>query len=235
MTFKTEFDGDFELHTQHRRLMRAPRFQRPAFRRCVKVIEADLANGADLGMPRQFPQFILPRRAAYGIDIAGMDAHRDTHIRLLFRDGEQLAGIFEIDRRSHHARDARLTSTLEHRRQIRVELLAAEMRVGIEKHAPPHGVDARECQARCLSNAWRSFLLAKLACLRLRINRMASQYPASPSIAFPPTMWSMVRLAVAEGQPGADRRSMSYAASMKGPDHGFHPAQRPSPGRGGGS
>lgn len=39
----------------------------------------------------------------------------------------------------------------------------------------------------------------------------------SPPLAFPPTMWSMVRLAVADGQPGADKALNDLCKLYEGP------------------
>ncbi|MBK8038458.1 MAG: RNA polymerase subunit sigma-24 [Verrucomicrobiaceae bacterium] len=50
---------------------------------------------------------------------------------------------------------------------------------------------------------------------------MASQDPASPSIAFPPTMWSRVRLAVAEAEPGADQALDELCRLYERPIHVF--------------
>jgi hypothetical protein len=64
-----------------------------------------------------------------------MNADRDANIRLMFGNGEQLAGIFEICGRRDHACDACGTSAFQHGGQITVELSAAEVRVGVKKHA----------------------------------------------------------------------------------------------------
>ena len=131
---QAELHGEIELRAEAGVLMRAPVFQRPAVWRRVEVIEADFANGGDFRMLREGAEFVDPGVAADGIDIAGMDAGGEAHIRLVFRDGDEFAGVFEIDGGRDHARDASGAGALEHSRQIDIKLAAAEVGVGVGEH-----------------------------------------------------------------------------------------------------
>jgi hypothetical protein len=102
----------------------------------MKIIEPNLSDGTDLGMPGQLAQFLYPQVSCDCIHITGMDAHSHAYIRYLLRDGEQLAGIVEIDRWGHHPRNTRSAGALEHSRQVRVKLAAAKVSMGIEEHQP---------------------------------------------------------------------------------------------------
>ena len=126
---------EFELCGEHTGLMRFPVIKSETLRWRMKIIEADLADGAHFGMPRQSTQFANPIVSADRIRIAGMNAHRHTYIRFVLGDGEELAGVFEIRGRSHHACDARSACARQYGGQIAVELFAAKVGVRVEKHA----------------------------------------------------------------------------------------------------